>query len=280
MSDSRVSVYDKDEYYADSARGARLSPILEWVVRLLDRRRARAVVRATRLRRGRLLDVGAGDGKFMHYMRRLGFEVRGTTASRRSASAAKATFDLALDVTESLEQQLAHGPFDLVTYWHVFEHLENPSAHTRWWPELVGAGGFLVIEVPNVRSIGARLCRRSWLGSDVSYHVNQQEPAAIVRGVQEAGFDVARAERFSGKYSYAYVWSALLGRLFGNRYEFDGILGILKTPGRSLKSRPLWTANALAAIGYLAPVILALMLYGALIDRGEVLRIYARRRPT
>ncbi|HSQ31266.1 MAG TPA: methyltransferase domain-containing protein [Gemmatimonadaceae bacterium] len=278
MSERRASIYDKDEYYADSARGARLSPMLEWAVRLLDRRRARAVVRATGLHSGKLLDVGAGDGKFMHYMQRLGFDARGTTASRRSATAAKAMFGLELDLTETLEQELPRGPFDLVTYWHVFEHLEQPSAHTVRWPELVRPGGFIVIEVPNLCSIGARLCRRSWLGSDLSYHVNQQDPAAMLDLVRDGGFEVIRVEQFSGKYSYAYLWSALLGRLFGRRYEFDEILGVLKTPSRSLKARPLWTVNALAAVGYLAPVILILMLYGCMTDRGEVLRIYARRR--
>lgn len=280
MTDRRVSVYDREEYYADSARGARLSPILEWAVRVLDRRRARAVVHTTGLHGGTLLDVGAGDGKFMHYMARLGFAVRGTTASARSASAAKAMFGLDLDITETLDQELAHGPFDLVTYWHVFEHLELPEAHTQWWPELVRPGGFIVIEVPNPRSIGAGVCRRCWLGSDVKYHVNQQDPASILSLLRDTGFDTVRIERFSGKYSYAYLWSALLGRLFGRRYEFDHILGILKTPMRSLKSRPLPTANALLAVGYLAPLILVLMLYGVMTDRGEVLRIYARRRST
>lgn len=278
--ESHVSVYDRDEYYADFARGARLTPILEWVVRLLDWRRARAVVRTTGIRRGRLLDVGAGDGKFMHYMERLGFEVHGTTASTRSAVAARRSFSLTLAVTEALEPALVHGPFDLVTYWHVFEHLERPSDHTACWPRLVRPGGFVVIEVPDMHSIGARLCRRSWLGSDMRYHVNQQDETSIGRELRGAGFDPVRLERFSGKYSFAYLWSALLGRLFGSRYGFDEVLGILKTPGRSLKLRPLRTANALAAVVYLAPVILALMLYGGMTNQGEVLRVYGRRRST
>jgi SAM-dependent methyltransferase len=249
-------------------------------VRLLDRRRARAVVRTTGIRKGGLLDVGAGDGKFMHYMQRLGFEVDGTTASSRSAAAAKRVFGLTVDVTEDLDAALARGPFDLVTYWHVFEHLERPSDHTRCWSRLVRPSGFVVIEVPNARSLGARLCRGSWLGSDARYHVNQQDSAELLRVLHEAGFDPVRTECFSGKYSYAYLWSGLLGRLYRGRYDFDGLLRILQTPGRSLKSRPFWTANALAAVAYLAPAVLVLMLYGRITKQEEVFRVYGRRRST
>jgi len=276
--ENRHSVYDSDEYYADSARGARLTPVLEWMLRVLDGRRARDVLAKTGIRTGRVLDVGAGDGKFLFFMRHLGFDVSGTTASRRSASAAQAQYGLSLDVTEGLEREVARGPFDLVTYWHVFEHLEDPSRHTRLWPALVRPGGFIAIEVPNVRSVGARICRRSWLGSDEKHHVNPQTRASILETLRGVGFDPVRTEQFSGKYSHAYLWSALLGRLFGREYEFNGVLGILKAPIAAVRGRPLWTLNALAAVVYLAPLVLALMLYGTMTNQGEVLRIYARRR--
>ncbi len=276
--EKRHSVYDSDEYYADSTRGARLTPILEWMLRVLDRRRAADVVAKTGIRTGRVLDVGAGDGKFLHFMQRLGFSVGGTTASKRSASAAQTQFGLSLDLTEGLDGQVVKGPFDLVTYWHVYEHLEQPLRHTELWPALVRPGGCIVIEVPNVRSLGARICLRSWLGSDEKHHVNPQTRVSIVETLQSIGFDPIRVDQFSGKYSYAYLWSALLGRLFGREYDFDRVLGILKAPIAALRARPLRTLNALAAALYLAPLVLVLMLYGVVTHQGEVMRIYARRR--
>jgi SAM-dependent methyltransferase len=273
------SVYDVDEYYADNASGSRLSPAFDGLLRILDRARVRAVVEHTGLSAGKVLDVGAGDGKFLHFMERLGFEVHGTTTSKRSAHAAKALFGLRLDVSENLENQLPEGPFDLVTYWHVFEHLhlEELPAHREQWRTLVRPGGFLVIEAPNIRSVGARLCYRSWLGSDEKHHINHQPPATIVATLRELGFDPIRTEYFSTKFSYVYLWSALLGFLFGRQYDFDGIMSILKTPSRMLRKRPLWTINAMAAVMYLAPVIVGLMLYGMMTGQGEVLRVYAKK---
>ncbi|HEX8946062.1 MAG TPA: class I SAM-dependent methyltransferase, partial [Gemmatimonadaceae bacterium] len=179
MSKTPPSAYDADDYYADNATGSRLSPALDGLLRILDRGRVRAVLKNTGLSAGTVLDVGAGDGKFLHFMQRLGFEVSGTTTSKRSARAARTLFGLRLDVSETLDNQLPEAPFDLVTYWHVFEHLhlEELPAHRAQWPKLVRPGGFIIIEAPNIRSIGARLCYRSWLGSDEKHHVNHQPPA-------------------------------------------------------------------------------------------------------
>lgn len=282
MSKTPPSAYDADDYYADNATGSRLSPALDGLLRILDRGRVRAVLKNTGLSTGTVLDVGAGDGKFLHFMQRLGFEVSGTTTSKRSARAAQTLFGLRLDVSETLDNQLPEAPFDLVTYWHVFEHLhlEELPAHRAQWPKLVRPGGFIIIEAPNIRSIGARLCYRSWLGSDEKHHVNHQPPATIVATLRELGFDPVRAEYFSAKFSYVYLWSALLGRLFGRGYDFDAIMSILKSPSRMLLKRPLWTINAMAAVLYLAPAILGLMLYGLTTGQGEVLRVYAKRQPT
>ena len=282
MTDLPPSLYDSEDYYADTAAGSRLSPMFDGLLRVFDRWRARAVVRKTDLHGPgkKLLDVGAGDGKFLHFMRNAGFECRGTTTSQRSARAAKELFGLDLDLAETLDGQLGAGPFDLLTYWHVFEHLEDPPAHERLWPELVRPGGYIVIEVPNVRSLGARLCYASWLGSDDKHHVNHQPPERIVNTLTGLGFQRVRVEWFSGKFSYVYLWSALLGAIFGRRYDFDAIMSILKSPAAMARRRPLWTINAVAAVGYLAPFIAILMLYGVLAHDGEVFRIYARRQST
>jgi 2-polyprenyl-3-methyl-5-hydroxy-6-metoxy-1,4-benzoquinol methylase len=213
-------------------------------------------------------------------MQQLGFAVHGTTTSTRSARAAEALFGLRLDVSETLDHQLANGPFDLVTYWHVFEHLDDPASHTRQWPALVRPGGFVILEVPNIDSIGARLCYESWLGSDAKHHINHQAPTTIIATLRELGFDPARTEYFSSKFSYVFLWSALLGFLFRHAYDFDGIMSILKAPARTMLRRPLWTINAMAALAYLAPAIAGLMLYGLATGRGEVLRVYARKLHT
>ncbi len=273
-----TTLYDTD-YYA-AADGARLAACLEPIIAWLDGRRARWLLEQLRPpadRPARVLDVGAGTGGVLARLRDHGVEVHGTTASRTAADAAARRHGLTLHVATDLPADLATLPFDAITYWHVFEHLEDPAAHAAAWPGMLADAGFLVIEVPNVDSIGARLCRRSWLGSDPVHHVNMMSRAEIATLLARHGLRIERAEGFSLKFTYVFLWSALLGLLFGKGYDFDTVFDVLKRPLDSLRRRPLRTLNAVGAVAYLAPAILTLAAWGCLTGRGEVLRMVVAR---
>jgi hypothetical protein len=96
--------------------------------------------------------------------------------------------------------------------------------------------------------------------------------------VSKAGFALTHKAGFSLKFSYVFLWSSLLGWLFGeHRYDFDTIFNMLKRPATSLRAQPLTTLNAYAALLYLMPALLPLMVWGLLSDRGEVARFTFRR---
>jgi hypothetical protein len=87
------------------------------------------------------------------------------------------------------------------------------------------------------------------------------------------GLRIEREEPFSLKFTYVFLWSGLLGRLYGRVYDFDTLFDVLKRPLAAIRRRPLRTLNAVAAVVYLAPVILPLAAWGCLTGRGEVLRL-------
>ena len=277
-----TTLYDTDDYYA-GGDGARLAPVLEPLLAWLDGRRARDLQRQLRPpadRPPRVLDVGAGTGGILARLRDLGVEVHGTTASRTSRDAAARRHGLTLHVATDLPAELTALPFDAITYWHVFEHLEDPEAHVAAWPGMLAEGGFVLVEVPDVDSVGAWLCRRSWLGSDPVHHVNMLSRHEIAALLARHGLRIDRTEGFSLKFTYVFLWSGLLGRIFGRGYDFNTVFDVLKRPLGSLRRRPLRTLNALAAVAYLAPVILPLAAWGCLTGRGEVLRlVIARAEP-
>lgn len=278
MSESPRSLYDKDDYYLENARGSRLSPALDGLLDLIEWERVFSVGRMLRTKGGAILDVGAGDGRFLHLMRRrYGVRPVGTTASERSAQGAANSFSIRLHVTEELAEPSAEAPFAMITYWHVFEHLRQPQNHISKWHSLLEEGGLLVVEVPNIASIGARLRYQSWLGSDPVHHINHVPPAQLRELIEGAGLRVVGIDHFSLKFSFVFLWSALLGWLFRGLYDFDSIMDVLKRPMARLREAPLATFNAMASVGYLAPVVLTLMLAGVLLRQGEVVRVFARK---
>lgn len=100
-----------------------------------------------------LLDYGAGGGGFLLDARRRGWLVRGFEPGRRGMETCRAA---GLDVTNRLED-LPPATFGLVTLHHVFEHIANPGDTLDLIRPLVAPGGRLFIEVPNVKSLRARM---------------------------------------------------------------------------------------------------------------------------
>ena len=180
----------------------------------LDKRRAKTLLSALgTLKYGKVqrpvsvLDIGAGNGSFLYFARKMGAAVFGTTASQRAQQGAKRTFNLDLLFTTELEPTLFQRTYDLVVYWHVFEHLAEPERHWQKWHALVSPGGYLVIEVPNVKSMGASICYSSWLGSDDEHHINHLPPQNIEQILGSAGFAVSV---FVERFAWKTVWQCVL----------------------------------------------------------------------
>jgi 2-polyprenyl-3-methyl-5-hydroxy-6-metoxy-1,4-benzoquinol methylase len=100
-----------------------------------------------------LLDYGAGGGSFLLDARSRGWDVRGFEPGRRGV---QTCCGAGLDVTDDLSE-LPSGAFGVVTMHHVLEHIADPAVALRDVRRLLAPGGRLFVEVPNARSLRARL---------------------------------------------------------------------------------------------------------------------------
>ncbi len=126
-------------------------------VRLLERR----------ARGGRVLDVGCGAGQFLWALdprrwQRTGVDFSGDTLE----SVRRRIPSLRLVAGDIHSRELHEGEFDAVTFWHVLEHLPDPDAAIRRAAALLRPSGWLVISLPNVASLQARLFRKYWYPFD------------------------------------------------------------------------------------------------------------------
>ena len=147
-----------------------------------------------------LLDVGCGAGAFLRLAVRCGWRVDGTDI--RLTGAARRTG------ARLWEGQLPQIPFDGarfdgVRFNHVLEHTQEPLAELRRARDLVGAGGALLVGVPNLAGLSLRLkswqsrCRlkrQRWKHYGALHHLWFFTPATLARVVAAAGFEVLRSE--------------------------------------------------------------------------------------
>jgi SAM-dependent methyltransferase len=122
---------------------------------------------------GDLLDVGCGMGDFCTLAREAGFHVYGTEFSDiYAAHAEKAAGMTGIFVGKLQEIDFGSKRFDVITLWHVFEHLPDPLETLVCLKGLLKPGGLVAIEVPNVE----QKRKRPWYLSDIEdYPVDRLE---------------------------------------------------------------------------------------------------------
>jgi SAM-dependent methyltransferase len=145
---------------------------------------------------GRLLDVGCGSGTFLCEARRVGYEVSGLDLSPEALSLLKARGIKAYTGSLS-ENSLGQQTFEVITLFHVLEHLADPLNDLLMILRHLAPGGDLIIQVPNRSSMQARVLSRRWYGLDPPRHLTQFSRSGLIRLIQRAGLGSGRIFSFS-----------------------------------------------------------------------------------
>jgi len=173
-----------------------------------------------------LLDVGAGSGKFLDYIRR----VRPCrTAGIEPSAALHRAYQLDRRGIENvaLPEFLASGiaPFRCVTVLDVLEHVDQPMSFARALARVAAPGAFVFLSTPDAGSALAKVLGRFWHHYN-PYHLSLFDPTTIARLAEAAGFQTvafARRPRYmSASYVRAYIRDFLLGSPRSSRSRGPG----------------------------------------------------------
>jgi 2-polyprenyl-3-methyl-5-hydroxy-6-metoxy-1,4-benzoquinol methylase len=136
-----------------------------------------------------LLDVGAGYGDFLHYAAKEGWQVSGFEFSPAVAKLSEEKYGIPLAVGDLFEMPFSNQSFDVITMWHVLEHLADPMAVLKRLFELLRPGGVLVLEVPNLNCFVRKSYR---IPMTVNLHLYHFSPETLSSLASASGFRVIR----------------------------------------------------------------------------------------
>jgi SAM-dependent methyltransferase len=161
-----AQAHETGAYGGGRPRGSRAAAPL---LRAFDRRRLRQLERAGARTPGRLLDIGAGRGRFVAQARAAGWYAHGIEPSQRGIDGARA-IGIELVVAGIDDAQVPPASLDAATLWHVLEHVDDPGAALERIASWLRPGGLLLVGVPNLAAVQARIGGARWYHLDVPRH--------------------------------------------------------------------------------------------------------------
>ncbi len=183
--------YETPDYisHSDTKKGA-MNFIYHQVRRYMLRRKAHLVMKESHRKEGKLLDNGTGTGYFAHTMQQRGWDVEAVEKNPQARAFAQEHFVMEVKDPAALSE-FAPETFDVITLWHVMEHLEALNETWELLQQLLNETGTLIVAVPNCSSYDAEHYGADWAAYDVPRHLWHFTPATMQQLASKHGFIMA-----------------------------------------------------------------------------------------
>ncbi len=254
--------------------GTRFNVVLESLVRYFTAGKTRKI-RKFHKGRGALLDVGCGRGLFLDIMKKDGWHVTGVEFNEETASYANKVYEIDVITPQSM-MAVPDESYDVITIFHVLEHMKDPAAVLRTCRRLLKKHGLLVIAVPNVSSLQAVLGKSHWFHLDVPYHLYHFTLSGLRRLLLDNSMKIARVRQLDFEQNI-FGWLQTLLNVSGIKNNL--LYSLLKKPElrrtelAAARTRDILLTLLLSPIYF--PLSVVLSLIESLMKRGGTIQIYS-----
>jgi len=159
--------YESEEYisHTDSKKG--LVSFLYQIVKRSALQKKLNLIASLNNGTGNLLDIGAGTGDFLKQAKSKSWKTAGVEPNESARNLAEEKGIILKENISDFEGK----KFDVITLWHVLEHLPNLEKTISEIEKLLKPGGILIIAVPNYKSFDAKHYKSNWAAFDVPRHL-------------------------------------------------------------------------------------------------------------
>lgn len=200
--------YQSDEYYSHQQNKTGFIPRVYERVKSVNLKN-KASMAISDLKSGNLLDIGCGVGDFLCQVKKLGWNVMGIEPSDDAKKIAQERLGFT-PLSPSEYDQIPDQSFDVITMWHVLEHVSDLYFQMKELVRLLKPGGRLIIALPNYKSFDSCYYKDKWAAWDVPRHLNHFSPECIQSIFSTVGFQYLDTKKL--------VWDAYYISFLSEKY--------------------------------------------------------------
>lgn len=176
--DQLGSYYESEAYISHTdSKNSFTDKLYQWVKNYTLKQKVK-LINSFKTKDKELLDMGCGTGDFLKVCQQSGWKVNGAEPNKKARqlafkklqriSGSQNAFNLEKDIQFYLKKGFS---FDVISMWHVLEHVPNPEAYISDLKKLLKPEGVLIIAVPNYKSYDAKYYKEFWAAYDVPRHL-------------------------------------------------------------------------------------------------------------
>ena len=191
--DKLLDYYKSEDYISHTNTKRNLFEKAYHFVRQIALKRKLKLINSFQTQEKHLLDIGCGTGDFLETAKNNGWQITGIEPSDNAREIANKKTNNSVYKIEQL-LKLEPNSFDVISLWHVLEHLPNLDEHIKIFKRLLKSNGRLVIAVPNYKSFDALYYKSFWAAFDVPRHLWHFSKTGIQKLFAQENFDVEKIE--------------------------------------------------------------------------------------
>lgn len=208
--------------YYKKETGKRFGSISEFAVKAFRFLRALKVF-SLKPKGKKIIDIGSGRGWMLYFLKKyFGYKnAIGTQISENAYRFSKEKLGLEVHNKDLLDLEF-DIKFDVITLWHILEHVPEPEDYIERVAGLIDNDGLLLIEIPNFNSWSRILAKNRWLAMDPKHHMTFFTPDSLRALLKKYNFKIEKMRTFSLEYSTFTSVQSMVNLITGtNNYFFE-----------------------------------------------------------
>lgn len=191
--DKLSQYYESEDYISHTDSKRNLFEKLYHMVRRIALNKKLKLINSFSSKSRQLLDVGAGTGDFLQTAQKNNWDISGIEPNEEARGIANKKTNNNVFGTDQL-LSFKEQTFDVITLWHVLEHLPDLEEQISIFKKLLKPDGALIIAVPNYKSYDAKYYKEFWAAYDVPRHLWHFNKDSIGKLMSKYKMDVVKTK--------------------------------------------------------------------------------------